>query len=351
VLSALTPADTDFMAVVKADGYGHGAVQVSKAALDAGATHLGVATVDEGVRLREAGILAPIHLLSEPPSSTVGLVLLHRLVPALCTLEFAETLHRQALLRETVAPFHLKVDTGMHRTGIRAEDAASFSAGLKRFSAIKLAGTFTHFANADVPNDWDTERQLARFAQVLEEMRTEGVDPGMVHAANSPATMLWPESHFDMVRCGLALYGLHPAPETRTKVDLRPAMAVKARAGLVKRVPLGGGVSYGLTWRAASPTDVATLPLGYADGVHRVLSNSMEVLVGGRRAKQVGRVCMDQLMVELPRGVTAARGDEFVIVGRQGSDCVTLDEVAERAGTIAHEAACSFGMRLPRVYV
>jgi alanine racemase len=182
-------------------------------------------------------------------------------------------------------------------------------------------------------------------------MRTERVDPGIVHAANSPATILVPDSHFDMVRCGIALYGLHPAKSTYGIADLAPAMSVKARATLVKRIGMGEGVSYGLTWQAARQTDIATLPLGYADGVHRVLSNKMQVLAAGIRLNQVGRVCMDQFMVEVPRGVTMERGDEVVLVGSQGSERIVLDELADIAGTINYELACAFGMRLERVYV
>jgi alanine racemase len=351
-LRTLTPAGTGFMAVVKADGYGHGAVPVARAALQAGATHLGVATIAEGVTLRSAGFAAPIHLLSEPPANetALGEVLEHRLIPALYTREYAEALSAYCVRRATRTDFHLKVDTGMNRIGVRAEDAPRFAASLADLRGIALTGTFTHFATADVPGDWDVARQLERFHDALEGMRTEGVPPGLVHAANSPATILYPESHFDLVRCGIALYGLHPSQHTRGRVDLRPAMSVKARATLVKRVPMGEGVSYGLTWQAASPALIATLPLGYADGVHRVLSNQMEVLVNGRRASQVGRVCMDQLMVAVPRGSDVSRGDEFVLVGAQGAERISLDELSDAAGTINYELACAFGMRLPRLY-
>jgi alanine racemase len=181
-------------------------------------------------------------------------------------------------------------------------------------------------------------------------MKTEGVDPGIVHAANSAATILHPQSHFGMVRCGIALYGLHPSDATHSVVDLEPVMSVKARAVLVKTIGMGEGVSYGLTYRAAAPTTIATLPLGYADGVHRMLSNEMQVLVAGRRAQQVGRICMDQLMVEVPRGCDAHAGDEFVIAGTQRNGRIEIDELAARAGTINYEIACAFGMRLPRVY-
>ncbi len=350
-LKGLTRPGTLFMAVVKADGYGHGAVPVAKAALAAGADRLGVATVDEALKLRAAGINAPIQLLSEPPEASVAEVIANGLIPAVTTRSFAGALGRAATVAGTTSPYHLKVDTGMNRIGVRAEDAPEFSAMLAEFPGLKLEGTFTHFATADVVGDWDVTRQLQRFREAIEGMRSERVDPGIVHAANSPATILVPESHFSMVRCGIAIYGLHPAASTYRRIDLVPAMAIKARATLVKRIGMGEGVSYGLTWQAATQTDIATLPLGYADGVHRVLSNKMEVLGAGARLAQVGRVCMDQLMVEVPRGVNLVRGDEVVLVGAQGSERITMDQVAELAGTINYELACSFGMRLERIYL
>jgi len=349
-LKGLTKPGTQFMAVVKADGYGHGAVRVARAALAGGADRLGVATVDEALALRAEGISAPVQILSEPPESAIPQLLENDIVPTVTTREFAVALGKWASARGTEAPYHLKVDSGMNRVGIRAEEAAAFARDLSDFPGLKLAGVFTHFATADVPGDWEVERQLERFSAAVRAMKDEGVNPGIVHAANSPATILYPAAHFDMVRCGIAIYGLHPAPSTRGRIELEPAMSVKARALLVKRVPMGESVSYGFTWTAAAPTTVATLPLGYADGVHRVLSNSMSVLVGGKRCAQIGRVCMDQMMVEVPRDVDAKRGDEVVLVGAQQGERIELDDVAEAAGTINYEMACSFGMRLPRVY-
>lgn len=349
-LKGLTRPGTLFMAVVKADGYGHGAVPVARAALSAGADRLGVATVGEAVELRAAGISAPVLILSEPPESAIPLLLEHGVTPSVYTKEFAGALGRAAVARGVDAPYHLKIDTGMNRIGVRAEDAPLFASMLAEFPGLRLEGTFTHFATADVPGDWDVTRQLQRFESAIAGMRTERVDPGIVHAANSPATILVPEAHFDMVRCGIAIYGLHPAPSTRDKVDLRPAMSVRARATLVKRIGMGEGVSYGLTWHAGTGAVIATLPLGYADGVHRVLSNRMPVLVAGRRASQVGRVCMDQFMVEVPAGCDARRGTTFTIAGSDGSETVSIDEIADLAGTINYEIACAFGMRLERVY-
>ena len=350
-LKALTRPGTRFMAVVKADGYGTGATKAARAALTGGADRLGLATVDEAVTLRDEGISAPLQLLSEPPEAAIGTILDHGLIPAVTTREFAVALGKAATQRGIEARYHLKVDTGMHRIGVRAEDAAEFARGLSDFPGLALEGTFTHFATADVPGDWEMQRQVQRFTAAVEEMRTEGVSPGIVHAANSPATILYPETHFDMVRCGIAIYGLHPAPSTRGVIELEPARSVLARVSFIKRIGMGDGVSYGLTWQAAAPTVIATIPLGYADGVHRASSNTMEVLIGGQRCRQVGQVCMDQFMVEVPRGMTVSRGDEVVLVGVQGSQRITLDDLAETAGTINYELSCSFGMRLEKVYV
>lgn len=350
-LKALTAPDTLFMAVVKADGYGHGAVEVARAALEAGADRLGVATVLEALALRAAGITVPIQLLSEPPATAVDAIIEHALIPTVVTKEFAGALARASSVRGLETPFHLKVDTGMNRVGVRADEAASFAAMIAQFPGLVMEGVFTHFATADVAGDWDATRQLQRFGEVISAMREAKVDPGIVHAANSPATILLPEAHFDMVRCGIALYGLHPSRDTYERVDLRPAMSVKARTTLVKRIGMGEGVSYGLTWQAPVSTDIATLPLGYADGVHRNLSNEMKVLCGGVRMQQVGRICMDQFMVEVARTSRVEIGDEFVIVGQQGSERILMDELADLAGTINYELACAFGMRLERIYL
>src|SRR5450759_1184589 len=349
-LKALTGPKTLFMAVVKADGYGHGAVQMARAALHARADRVGIATIDEGAQLRAAGVEAPIHLLSEPPAMGAQAVVEHRLTPAVYSRDFAIALSRAATLAQRIVRFHLKVDSGMNRIGVKAEDAADFVESLRGLPGLEMEGVFTHFATADVPGDWEFEHQLERFEATIAEMRDRGMDPGIVHAANSPATILHPETHFDMVRCGIAIYGLHPDAATGGEVELEPAMSVKARVSRVTRLAMGDGVSYGFTWHASAPTDVATLPIGYADGVRRVLSNEMRVLIGGHECRQVGRVCMDQLMVEVPRGASTSVGDEAVLIGRQGRASIAMDEQAKAADTINYEIACGYGLRLERRY-
>lgn len=346
-LKSRIPSGTRFMAVVKADGYGHGALEVARACLAAGADRLGVATVDEALALREAGVTAPLQLLSEPPAETAPLLVEHGIIPAVVSREFAVSLSRAAMRAERTAAYHLKVDTGMNRIGVRAEEAGDAAAWLRDMPGLAFEGVFTHFATADVPGDWEFTRQEQRFATALDEIRSEWVRPALVHAANSAATILHGSTHHDMVRCGIAIYGLHPSAATYGAIELVPAMSVKARVSQVKRVGLGEGVSYGFTWHAGGPTTIATLPVGYADGVHRILSNKMSVLIGGRRCPQVGRICMDQLMVEVPGGAVQV-GDEAVLVGQQGDSFIGMDEQADLAGTINYELACGFALRLER---
>jgi alanine racemase len=350
-LKALAPAPVLFMAVLKANAYGHGAVQVAGAALAAGADRLGVATVDEAVALRQAGVIAPIHVLSEPPPTSAKLLVRHDLVCGLYSRDMAIALSKAATFAQSTARFHLKVNTGMNRIGVEAEEAADFVESLRGIPGIAMEGAYTHFATADAPGDWEFDRQVSRFSATVADMRRRGMDPGIVHSANSAATILHPATHLDMVRCGIAIYGLHPSDASVGRVDLRPAMSIKARVTQVRRIGLGEGVSYGFTYHAGAPATIATLPLGYADGVRRGLSNRAKVLIGGIACMQVGRVCMDQLMVEVPRGLAVAAGDEAVIVGRQGEAGIPLEAQADLLDTINYEIACGYGARLQRVYV
>jgi alanine racemase len=234
---------------------------------------------------------------------------------------------------------------------VEHDEAAAFVESLTGLPGIRMDGVFTHFATADVPGDWELERQIERFATCIRGMRDHRIDPGIVHAANTAATVLRPEARLDMVRCGIALYGLHPCDATRDRIDLRPAMAVKARVIQLRKVAMGEGVSYGFTYHAPAPATIATLPLGYADGVRRGLSNEMRVLIGGTVCRQVGRVCMDQLMVEVPRGLEVRVGDEAVLVGSQGGSALAIEEQSAAIGTINYEIACGYGARLHHRYL
>jgi alanine racemase len=330
------------MAVVKADAYGHGDVAVATAALEAGATWLGVALVEEGIRLREAGIQAPVLVLTELPPGSEKEALAGSLTPTLYTdrgLGAAEQAARALGRRLRV---HLKVDTGMHRVGLPPDRAVPF-AGAVEAAGLEIEGVWTHFALADVPEDPMTHRQLQRFEEVLAELAAAGIHPRLHHAANSAAVLAFPASHLDLVRVGIAMYGVAPGSALEGAADLRPAMSFRSRVALVKRVPAGEGISYGLRYAPDRDARVATVPVGYADGYLRALSNVGRVLIRGRRYPVAGTVTMDQLMVDCGDDAVEV-GDEVVLFGEQE------EEVARWAGTIGYEIVCRVSERVPREY-
>jgi alanine racemase len=338
-------------AVVKANGYGHGAVEVARAALEGGATSLAVALVDEGLELRAAGIDAPVLVLSEPPREAMPDVVAADLVPTLYTDEGVEAAAKAAARSEQPLGVHVKVDTGMHRVGADPEVALDVARAVVDRSELRLAGVWTHLAVADEPDNPFTGQQLDRFEAVRSRLESDGIECGTAHAANSAGAIAHPRARYDLVRCGIALYGIAPSPELEGSIELSPVMSVKARVSMVRQVPAGDGISYGLRYRCERRSTVATVPLGYADGVPRALSAAgADVLIGGRRRPIAGTVTMDQLMVDCGSD-SVARGDEVVLIGVQGSERVTADEWAERVGTIAYEIVCGIGPRVPRVHV
>ncbi len=346
------------MAVVKADAYGHGAVQVAKTALNSGADYLGVATMQEAIELREALVPAPILLLAEPPLSAIPLLLAYKVMPSVYTSEFAISYAEAANAFNVRAPFHLKINTGMTRIGVRSDEGLEFLTHIGFHRALELGGTFTHFATADCAETLDFHIQTKRFAEAINAMRAAGINPGIVHAANSAAIFRYPDVHLDMVRLGLSLYGVHPCPDTRSTIDLRPAMSVHARITDVKTVPMSEGVSYGLRYRSPGSVKICTLPLGYADGLRRGLSGRIDVLLDGRRCRQAGTICMDQCMFEVDMRVYGNRkrldpqiGDDVVLMGRQGDAVITVDELASLLDTVPHEVLIGFSHRMPRIYV
>lgn len=354
-------APAQLCAVVKADGYGHGALRVARAALEAGATWLGVALVEEGLALRNAGIQAPVLVLSEPAAPAMDAVVAGALTPAVYSAAGIEAL-RKALGRSPKArPFevHLKVDTGMHRVGASPSDACVLAREITAAPELRLGGTFTHLAVADeVDNDYTTA-QLRCFEEVLEAIRGAGLEPGLVHAANSAGALWHPSSRYDMVRCGIAVYGLAPTegPHRGAAGALLPAMSLGAEVSYAKSVPAGERLSYGLRYRLERVSEVATVPLGYADGVPRRLSAvGGQVLIGGRRRPIAGTVTMDQILVDCGAaleqvGCSVTRGQEAILIGRQGDEEITAWEWATRTETIAYEVVCGIGPRVPRVYV
>ena len=351
--------DVQMMCVVKADAYGHGAVPCAKTMHAAGANQFAVATVREGVALREAGIEWPILILSEPPGDCVGTLVEYDLMPAVYTADFALALGEAAASANRVARYHLAIDTGMTRIGVSREDVIELRRTIDFHRGLECAGTFTHFATADVLDDWDFALQLNRFREAVDALRGAGLDAGLVHCDNTPGTVMHPECHFDMCRVGIGLYGLHPADITRSYLDLEPVMSVRGRVTRVIYPNVGDGVGYGLTWRVPKQNiQVATVPIGYADGLARELSNRMEVIVGGMRCRQVGNICMDQFMFAVDvNGVRSYRptrpveyGDVVTILGASDDERITAEEMADLRRTINYEVVCDFGMRLEKIY-
>ncbi|HEX2040034.1 MAG TPA: alanine racemase [Acidimicrobiales bacterium] len=339
-------------AVVKADGYGHGAVPVARAALEAGARWLGVAVVEEGVELRDAGIEAPILLLSEPTASAIDWAVFHRITPVVYTPEGVEAAEAAAERHRRAVGVHLKVDTGMHRVGARPEDALALAKSVVAARNLRLEGLMTHLAAAEDPaHDEFTAGQVARFEEVRDELATEGIVPDLLHAANSAGAVAHPSARYDMVRCGIAVYGLAPGPALAGRVPLRPAMAVTARVSFVREVEAGEAVSYGLRYRCEKRTTIAVVPVGYADGIPRSLGAvGGEVLVGGRRCPIAGTVTMDQTLIDCGPGAPVYVGDEVVLLGRQGDEEITAEEWGEKLGTINYEVVTRIGPRLHRAY-
>jgi len=341
------------LAVVKADGYGHGAVPVAEAALDAGATWLGVALVEEGAALRRAGIEAPILVLSEPAPAAADAVVAHHLTPVVYTPAGIDALRKAVVAAGNRAPLavHLKVDTGMHRVGCVVEDAETLVDTIVACPELELGGVCTHLAVADAPALPYTDEQLDRFDALLGALDSSGRRPPLVHAANSAGLLAHPRSHYDLVRVGIAIYGVPPAPELADRIALRPVLALRAQVSHVKDLPTGAGVSYGLKYALAQPARVATVPVGYADGVPRNLGlGGGEVLIGGERCPIAGTVTMDQLMADVGE-LDVAVGDDVVLLGRQGDDAISATEWAAHVGTIAYEIVTGIGPRVPRRYV
>lgn len=341
---------TELMAVVKADGYGHGAVRIARAALQAGASWLAIATLGEGIELREAGIAAPILVLGAANTPAEIAALVHwQLQPTLCNsqqaLVFAETL---AQLGETL-PVHLKLDTGMSRLGTRWDGALEFVQSVQRLPQLEVASLYSHLATADDPDPRGMELQQQRFEQAIAQLNQQGIVPPRLHLANSAATLRDPSLHYDLVRVGLALYGLHPAPHLRSNLALKPVLQVKARIAQVKAIPAGTGVSYGHQFVSDRPLQLAVVGIGYADGVPRNLSNRLQVLLRGQLVRQIGAITMDQLMLDVSPLPEVRVGETVTLIGREGGREISAGDWAAQLGTISWEILCGFKHRLPRV--
>ena len=345
------PPECEIMAVVKADAYGHGAVTLANIALASGATWLGVARCLEGAALRQHGIRAPILVLGPTWPEEIDALIHHRLTPTIGNCDDAGRLNQQAARQGLTYPMHLKVDTSMSRYGLLPRDCPDFLDRLGEWPHLHLQGVMTHLATADAPDDGGgTRRHLRDFHNVLQAATGRGVKPRYVHAAGSAGIFRYPESHGNLVRPGISLYGSHPFPSHRA-CALRPVLKWTTRVVRVQSVPAGTGVSYGHSFVTRRTSRLGTLPLGYADGLDRSLSNLGEVLVRGRRVPMVGRVCMGLCVIDLTDVPQAQVGDQAVLIGDQGQDLLTVDDMAARCGRIPYELLCGIGQQVPRRYL
>lgn len=353
-LRQLLSPKTQLMAVVKADAYGHGAVTVAQVALESGATWLGVATIPEGIELREAGITAPILVLGATNTPAQIQAIAHwQLQPTLGSpkqaLVFSETL--KSLNQIPHLPVHVKLDTGMSRLGTNWQQAGEFVQLVQRLPYLEIASIYSHLATADSSDQTILRQQQRRFEQAITEIQSQGFQPPSLHLANSAATLTDTSLHYDMVRAGLAVYGLYPAPHLQPVIDLQPVLQVKARITQVKTIPIGSGVSYGHQYIAERETRLAVVGIGYADGVPRNLSHKMQVLIRGQRVAQIGAITMDQMMLDVSAIPDLQEGEVVTLLGKQGSEQITADDWAASLGTISWEILCGFKHRLPRVAV
>jgi alanine racemase len=335
------------LAVVKANAYGHGAVAVARAALAAGADRLGVICVDEGEQLRRAGITAPILVMGHTPEGEAQRLVDQSLTPSVVSCEMALALARVASERGTEVPVHLKVDTGLNRYGLPPSEVVDLGRRLRDLGGIRAEGLFTHFASADEGDKGYTVEQHRLFLSVAEQLDWVPIR----HVSNTATLLDMPDMSLEMVRPGLGIYGCYPSSQVKRSLSLRPVLSLKSRVARLIPLAPGESVSYGRTWRAPRPSLIGLVMCGYADGLPRALSNRGSVLVRGRRAPIVGRVCMDMCMVDLSDIPDAAVDDEVVIIGRHGEEEISADEVAELCGTISYEILCGISARVPRLYL
>lgn len=336
-------------AVVKADGYGHGALEVARAVLDAGSTMLCVALPEEGVALRQRFPDAPILVLGTILPSQAGTVANSGLTQTVDDDASLSRLDSAAALCGRPARVHLKIDTGMSRLGVEPEDAVRFMRRAREHRHIEVEGVYSHFATSEEPDQTFARRQLERFGATVAELEQDGFTFELTHMANSAAVLSIPESHLDMVRTGIILYGLRPAPHLGD--DLRPAMTVVSQVTKLRTLPAGTPVSYGATYVTERARRIATIPMGYADGYRRGLSNRFHVLIRGQQAPVVGRVCMDMFMVDVSEVSGVEKGDEALILGKKGSDHLPAEEMAQTLHTIPYEVVTGITRRVPRTYM
>ena len=347
---------TRIMAIVKADAYGHGAVSCARIAVESGAAnYLGAGVIEEGIELRENGLNAPILILGSIFPDEAEDLVRHNLATILCTQPLAQALSKEAEKQDKTVSVHIKVDTGMNRLGISPENLPALLDQVRNLKNLKIEAVSTHFSSADDEDLSVTQAQLEKFQTALTILQKEGVHTPIVHCANTSALFKFPESHFNMVRPGLILYGVLPSPSLRPVIDqgenpFQPVMQWKSQIILLKPIAKNQPVSYSGSFTTQRDSLIATLPIGYADGLHRMLSNKMDVLIRGRRAPLVGNICMDMILIDVTDIPDVQAGDEVVIFGRQGDEMISVEELAIKGKTISYEILCSVSKRVPRIY-
>lgn len=345
--------DTQIIAVLKADGYGHGAIPIAKEIEDYSYIWgIAVATVQEGRELRKAGIKKPILILGYTYEEDYDRIVKEDFQPTVFKLSMAEQLSKAAVKAKKNLKIHIKLDTGMTRIGYRdIQQAVPEIVEISKLPGIQIEGVFTHFARADETDITPAYQQLKRYQEFLDALQKEGISIPVKHCANSAAIIRMPDANFDAVRAGVIIYGMYPSDEVeKDRLSLRPAMELKSHIAYIKEVEAGVEISYGGTFTTQNTTRVATIPVGYADGYSRGLSNKGSVLIRGKRAKILGRVCMDQFMVDVTDIPEAQELDEVTLLGRDGSDCITMEELGDLSGRFNYEFACCISKRVPRVY-
>lgn len=346
------PAEMKIMAVVKADAYGHGAVQIARECMAEGASYLAVAFMDEALELRRAGIEAPILVLGYTPAEAVPLAVKYSITINVYSMDVLEALAKRGP-EEPSVKIHIKVDSGMGRLGLnRTEDAIAFIERALSLPGVEVEGLFTHYACADEADKSYTREQYSKFERVAGHFREKGISFTYVHAGNTATAIDTPEISYNMVRLGIGMYGLYPSEEVDMKrVKLRPVMSLKTRIVMLKSMEEGAGVSYGALYHASRGEEIATLAVGYADGFSRMLTGKAHALVRGKRVPVVGRICMDQCMISLQDVNGAQIGDEVVMFGEQDGLVLPAEELAEKLGTVNYEIVCMISHRVPRVYM
>ena len=346
---------TRIIAVVKADAYGHGALPCARVAVECGADYLGAGVIEEGIELRQSGLDAPILILGSIFPNEAEDLVRHDLATIVCTLPLAQALAKEAEKQNKTASVHIKVDTGMNRLGVLPENLPELLNQIRNLPNLKIEGVSTHFASADDEVLSITQAQLKKFQASLAYLKQN--DRPLIHCSNTSALFKFPESHFDMVRPGLILYGALPSPSLQAVLSekenlspFKPVMQWKSRIILVKSIAKGQPVSYSGSFTTQRGSLIATLPVGYADGLHRSLSNKMDVLIRGKRAPQIGNICMDMTLIDVTEIQDVQAGDEVVLFGKQEDHTITVDEMATKGGTIPYEILCNVGKRVPRIY-